>query len=110
MNRRKNAAVPPGMILMADGTVATDDQTGAPFKYTLARQARYDEIICFEDMKVYIKVPVEECWGNTGNAQIATRWININKGDENEPNYRSSRRMKDRNPSLQHHQVNVCAC
>ena len=40
-------------------------------------------------MKVYTKVPVEECWANTGKAPIATRWIDINKGDENEPNYRS---------------------
>ena len=76
-------------FVMADGTIATDDQTGAPLKPALTKQARCEEIVYFKEMKVYTKVPVEECWANTGKAPIATRWIDINKGDENEPNYRS---------------------
>ena len=40
-------------------------------------------------MKVYDKVPNEECWEQTGRAPIATRWIDVNKGGTARPNYRS---------------------
>ena len=69
-------------FVMADGTIAIDDQTGAPLKQALTKQARCEEIVYFKDMNVYTKVPVKECWANTGKAPIATRWIHINKGDE----------------------------
>ena len=40
-------------------------------------------------MEVYEKVPIEECWKETGKGPIAARWVDINKGDEAHPNYRS---------------------
>ena len=64
---------PRGMFVMADGTIATDDQTGAPLKPALTKHARCEAIVYFEDMKVYTKVKVEECWANNGKAPIATR-------------------------------------
>ena len=38
--------------------------------------------------KVWIKVPISECYTNTGKAPVDTRWIDINKGDDDNPNYR----------------------
>ena len=38
---------------------------------------------------MYEKVPIEECWANTGKDQIGTRWVDVNKGDDVNPEYRS---------------------
>ena len=38
---------------------------------------------------VYRKVPMEECWSETGKAPIKVRWLDINKGDEVNAEYRS---------------------
>ena len=40
-------------------------------------------------MEVYEKVPIEEAWKEIGKGPIAVRWVDINKGDEARPNYRS---------------------
>ena len=40
-------------------------------------------------MKLYTKVPIDQCWRITGKAPIGTRWIDINKQDEANPLYRS---------------------
>ena len=52
-------------------------------------QARKDEIRYFKEMGVYDKVPLAEAWTETGRAPIATRWVDINKGDSINPKYRS---------------------
>ena len=39
-------------------------------------------------MEVYEKVPIEECWRETGKAPIAVRWVDINKGDDDNPEIR----------------------
>ena len=39
--------------------------------------------------RVYIKVPIQECYDKTGKSPIKTRWIDINKGDKIHPEYRS---------------------
>ena len=58
-------------------------------KPDLVRQARKEEIAYFRSMKVYEKVSLEECWEKTGVGPIAVRWVDINKGDIANPNYRS---------------------
>ena len=78
-----------GGYTLEDGTVAFDDQSGAPLKPELMRQARRDEIDYFKKMNVYQKVPVHEAWQETGKGPIGVRWVDINKGDEDRPNYRS---------------------
>ena len=40
-------------------------------------------------MDLYEKVPVSQCYERTGKAPISIRWIDINKGDAEKPNYRS---------------------
>ena len=38
---------------------------------------------------MYHKVPIKECINKTGKMPIGTRWIDINKGDKETPEYRS---------------------
>ncbi len=68
---------------------AYDDVSGVKLDPKLMETARRDEIEYFKKRKVYEKVSVDECWRVTGKAPIAVRWVDINKGDEAHPNYRS---------------------
>ena len=38
---------------------------------------------------VYKKVPIQECWDTTGKKPIGVRWVDVNKGDKVNPDYRS---------------------
>ena len=38
---------------------------------------------------VYRKVPIAECRANTSREPIGTKWVDINKGDDTNPEYRS---------------------
>lgn len=38
---------------------------------------------------LYVKVPLQECWDRTGKKPITVKWVDINKGDEKNPEYRS---------------------
>ena len=67
---------------------AFDDVSGQPLDPALTIKARKLEIEYFRDMGVYEKVDVEECWNVTGKVPIGVRWLDINKGDSANPNYR----------------------
>ena len=54
----------------------------------LVRKARQEEMQQFKDHGVYAKVPMEEAT-RTKAKLITTRWVDINKGDEVDPKYRS---------------------
>ena len=43
----------------------------------------------FKKHGLYTKVSEEECWRATGKGPIGTRWVDINIGDEDRPEYRS---------------------
>ena len=53
------------------------------------RRARKEEIEYVHKMQLYSKVPIKEAYDHTGKAPISVRWIDINKGDSDCPNYRS---------------------
>ena len=69
--------------------LAFDDVTGKPLKPELVHKARQGEIEELERLEVFDKVPLDECWKNTGKPPITARWLDINKGDDNDENYRS---------------------
>ncbi len=75
---------------VTDGMVAIDDVSGEELDATQVMKARAEEITYFRSMGVYTNVPVEECWGDTGRGPIATRWIDINKGDRQNPQLQDS--------------------
>ena len=71
-----------------DPEFASDDVTGEPLDPQLVREARKLEIQYVHDMKLYHKVPRSECI-KAGCKAITTRWIDVNKGDTQNKNYRS---------------------
>ena len=66
-----------------------DDLSGRELDPKLVKKARMEEIKEINKHNVYEKVPIEECWTNTGKDPIGTRWVDVNKGDDANPEYRS---------------------
>ena len=82
------------------GMVAFDDVSGQQLDPALMVKARKDEMAYFRQMGVYEKVDLKECWDSTGKAPIAVRWVDINKGDSQKPNYRSRLVAKEFNTGV----------
>ena len=68
---------------------AWDDISGAEFDPKEVKKARMEEVQYVRKMQLYTKVPLEECLNKIGKKPIAVRWIDINKGDQDSPNYYS---------------------
>ena len=51
--------------------------------------ARKEELEEFRKHKVYLKVPIEECYQVIGKGPLGITWIDIIKGDEEYEEYRS---------------------
>ena len=68
---------------------AWDDVAGNELDPELTLKARKEEMEQFKKHEVYEKVREDICWAVTGKAPIGSRWIDINKGDEGNPDYRS---------------------
>ena len=61
------------------------------------RAARLKALEFFHSKGVWVKVPRERSRAVTGRNPISVRWVDVNKGDDLEPNYRSrlvARQMK----------------
>ena len=74
---------------------AWDDTTGEELDPELVRQARIEEMEEVRKHEVYEKVPIQECWDSTGKKPVAVRWLDVNKGDSVNPEYRSRLVAKD---------------
>ena len=68
--------------------MAYDDVTGMPLNRRKVEAARREEIQYVRDKKVWTKIPRAEAQ-RQGYKIIKTRWIDINKGDDENPVYRS---------------------
>ena len=66
-----------------------DDLSSKALNPRLVTKARAEEMREFAKRNVYEKVPIEDCWANTGRDPIGTRWVDVNKGDVINPEYRS---------------------
>ena len=66
-----------------------DDLSGKALKPQLVRKARQEEMGEVHKHGVYTKVPIRDSWRVTGQGPIGTRWVDVNKGDEENPDYRS---------------------
>jgi hypothetical protein len=66
-----------------------DDMSGEELEGEGVRKAREEEMEEFKKHEVYEKVPLSECWEKTGKYPIGTRCVDINKGDRENPEYRS---------------------
>ncbi len=79
-----------------------DDLTGQVLKDELVRAARAKELQYFNDKGVWKKVSKAVAAAKTGKSPISVRWVDVNKGDELHPNYRSrlvARQLKARDHS-----------
>jgi hypothetical protein len=65
-----------------------DDVTGKPLDPELVRAGRLDEKAGVLKHKVFDKVPLSECFQETGKPPLDSRWLDINKGDEQNPDVR----------------------
>ena len=66
-----------------------DDMSGHKLDTKLVLKARQEEMDTYAAHNAYDKVPLEECHRVTGKGPIGSRWIDINKGDDLKPEYRS---------------------
>ena len=66
-----------------------DDLTGQVLKDELVQEARTKELSYFADKGVWSKRPKAEARNATGKGPVSVRWVDVNKGDEMNPRYRS---------------------
>ena len=66
-----------------------DVTNGKQLRAELVQAARKEEIQEIRKMKVWRKVPRDECFAETGKAPIKLRWVDRNKKDDVTPDYRS---------------------
>ncbi len=81
-----------------------DDLTGQVLRDDLVREARAKELELFHSKGVWLKVPKTTARATTGRNPISVRWVDVNKGDELNPKYRSrlvARQMKAQDVSGQ---------
>jgi hypothetical protein len=66
-----------------------DDLTGQALIDELVVEARRTELEYFTRKGVWVKRPKEEARAMTGKGAISVRWVDVNKGDDISPKYRS---------------------
>ena len=66
-----------------------DSVSGQPLDFEGVLRARREELDEFAKHKVYHKVPIQECYECIGKRPIGTKWVDINKGDTDNPEYPS---------------------
>jgi hypothetical protein len=66
-----------------------DDITKQPLLDGLVDAARAKELEYFASKGVWVKRPKAEAFQKTGRAPISVRWVDVNKGDDQCPKYRS---------------------
>jgi len=66
-----------------------DDISGKHLPKDETIKAREKEMAEVYAHKIYTKVPIKECHDVTGEEPIGTKWLEVNKGDEDEYNIRA---------------------
>ena len=74
---------------MEGDQVFKDDLTGQLLNPELARAARANELEYFDGKDVWEVRSIEECRRHTGKPPVTVRWVEVNKGDDVNPNIRS---------------------
>ncbi len=71
-----------------DGTFC-DDITGELLDSKLVQEAIQEEMDTYKSHGVYRNVPIAESYDKTGKKPIKVRWVIVNKGDRDNPEYRA---------------------
>ena len=69
--------------------VYRDAMTGQVLVPELVKQARAEEMKYFTDKGVWIYRPRSEAFERMGKRPISCKWVDVNKGDDDNPRYRS---------------------
>ena len=80
---------PSGLQLADDWISFVDEISGKPLSAAGVRKARAEEIDYAVRYGVWDTVPIAEAYEYDSKGPISSRWIDINKGDEDHPSYRS---------------------
>ena len=65
-----------------------DDVSGKQLDPEMVKEARKEEMEEFRNHQVYVERPIEACLRETGRKPIDIIWVDINKGDDECPEYR----------------------
>ena len=76
------------MVVKPECVVTYDANTGRKLDAELVRKARAEEMEYVHRMKVYEKVPLSMCIEETGKQPINVGWVDVNKGDDENPEIR----------------------
>ncbi len=76
-------------LAMSEEVSPRDATTGQPLRPDLVREARRKELEYFAAKGVWVKRSRDEAFANQGKAPITVKWVDVNKGDDDNPNYRS---------------------
>jgi len=91
----------PGEVPEEDIAKFYDEASGVLLNSSLVRAARQEEIKFLHSFPVYEKVPEAQA---VGKERVSVRWCDLNKGDDQVPNYRSrlvGREFKWQDPFMQ---------
>ena len=66
-----------------------DAMSGQVLERNLVMVARQKELKYFLAKEVWMKRPRSEAYRNTGKRPMSVKWVDVNKGDDLSPNYRS---------------------
>ncbi len=66
-----------------------DSVTGQLLAPRLVKEARRTEMEYFESMEVWVTKNRSDAFRDMGKAPISARWVDVNKGDDASPDYRS---------------------
>ena len=92
-----------------------DAITGQPLRPDLVRAARKEEMEYFATKRVWTNTTRQEAFAQQGKAPITVKWIDVNKGDDAAPKYRSRlvarevRRPWEQSILLRRHHWRRCA-
>ena len=81
--------VPETETWLEEGGFYTDEITGATLDAPLVKAARKEELDWVRKQGVWTVVPTSMCWDETGKNPITLKWVDVNKGDEENKRYRS---------------------
>ena len=90
-------------MLLDEGSTYQDDVTSILLDSRLVQAARAEEWSEIGKKGIYTKVPIAACWHVGGKKPIRVRFVDVNKGDETNPIYRSrlvAQEFRDGTPSL----------
>ena len=76
-----------------------DELSGKSREEGQVNTARMDDLGEVARHNVYTKVFVSECWEITGQAPIGPRWVDVNIGGENNPDYKQRLAAQEVNDS-----------